>query len=539
MKTARGRARGRRTAAALLLAALLLGLSACGGEKKTEEDASGVRFTVAVAQTPDSLNPLTASGGLAGEIFLLCYDPLWRLDDDGLPQPCLVDSWSLSSDRLTWTIRLRQDAVFSDGVPLTAADVVFTYELMRHNDTSFTDYFEGITAVRQADDYTVVISTSSVKGDMLYNPAPILPRHIWKDWDYDPAGFDNGALVGSGPFVYDEAASGQAGWLLRAREDYFGGAAQISEVYFALYGTTTGAARAVAGGEADASFGLSDVQLTTLEGVPGLEMYQAMLPGAEVMMLVFNCRTDFFSGENLRTAVEYSADRDWFLSMAVGGAGLTGSSFFSPGADGFAVPDGLRGYDTAEAQRRLAAAGFTDIDGDGVLEYGIRDTKLSLCLVSGGQESWSATAATILAADLGEIGVRVDWVKTDGAVTSVCGKGTNWDMCLIGFRGGVSPAVTVNRFLDQIASLAGWDLGELPNYVRLLREAEDPTLLQGTARQIQQMVYNACPVVVLGCAADIQAIRGNLWSGWQGREALFGTGSIGLYMNLTPTPAEG
>ena len=532
-----------RAAAALLCAALLLSLCACRKDDSAGAAfAAGPRFTVAVAQEPDSFNPVSAQSSIAREFFLLCYDPLWRLDAAGQPQPCLAEDWSLSSDRLTWTIRLRHDAVFSDGHPLTAADVLFTYELMRHRDTAYSDYFDGITAIRQPDDYTIVISTEYVKGDMLSNPTPILPRHIWKDYEYDPSAFENSDLVGSGPFVFDAASSGEDGWLFRARADHFSGTPKIGEVYFSSYGTTTGAARAVSAAEADASFGLSDVQLTTLESVPGVELIQAMLPSTECMILVLNCRTKFLKNDSMRRMVEYACDREWFMSMAVGGAGMTGSSFMSPGLDGFAVPEGLRACDPDAAFRLLQGAGYMDVDGDGILEYGAREQKLNLCLVSSSREDWASTAATIIAADLGELGVQVDWVKTDGPVTSICGNGENWDMCLIGFRGSTSAAVTASRFLSELGALSGWQDNEsFASDVEMLRSAEDPSIARGYARRVQQTAYDACPVIVLGYAADIQAIRSDAWTGYEDQLAgsgLFQVGSIDIYMNVTPRTAE-
>ena len=531
-----------RAAALLLCAALCLALCACG---KAEDDGptllEGPRFTVAVAQTPDSFNPVTAQSTLAEEFFLLCYDPLWRLDAAGRPQACLAESWSLSSDRLTWTIRLRHDAVFSDGRPVTAADVLFTYELMRHNDTAYSEYFDGVTAIRQPDDYTIVISTSYVKGDMLYNPTPILPRHIWKDYEYDPSSFDNGSLIGSGPFIFDASVPSEDGWLFRARADHFGGVPGVGEVFFSSYGTVTGAARAVSTGDADASFGLSDVQLTTLESVPGVELIQAILPEAECALLVLNCRTDFFENEALRRVAEYSADREWFMSMAVGAAGMTGSSFMSPGQEYFAVPDGLRGYDPGAAQGILRNAGYADVDDDGVLEYGLRELKLTLRLISSSREDWASTAATILAADLGELGVRVDWRKTDNSVTSVCEDNDGWDMCLIGFRGSCSPAVTASRFMEQIGALAGWSDEAFESDLAMLRSSQDDSIAKGYARRLQQDVYDACPVVVLGYAADIQAIRSDAWTGYEDQLAgsgLFCVGSADFYLHVTPRTTD-
>ena len=532
----------RRILALVLCAGLCLCLAACGDDEPAPaEFFEGPRFTVAVAQTPDSLNPVVSDGGIAEEFFLLSYDPLWRLDANGQPQACLAEDWSLSSDRLTWTIRLRRDAVFSDGVPLTAADVLFSYELMRHNDTPYTDYFDGVTAIRQPDDYTIVFSTSYVKGDMLYNPTPILPQHIWKDYEFSPSSFDNGDLVGSGPFVYD-AAAGEDGWLFRGRADYFGGAPKISELFFRSYGTVTGASRAVSADEADASFGLSDVQLTTLESVPGVELVQAVLPGAQCMCLVLNTRTDFFENETMRRAAELAADREWFLSMAAGGAGMTGSSFMSPGIDGFAVPDGLRTYAPETALAMLQSAGYSDVDEDGILEYGLRETKLTLRLYSGDADDWAATAATILAADMGEIGIQVDWRKTDGTARGVCGDSDDWDMCLVSFRGCADAAVTAARFADDLGALAGWTSESFNGDLSQLRAAEESGVAAGYARRLQQTAYDACPVIVLGYSADIQAIRSDVWTGYEDQLAgsgLFRVGGISLYMNVEPRSAEG
>ena len=527
----------RRAPALLLCVGMCLCLAACGDDGPAPAQFfDGPRFTVAVAQEPDSLNPFVSGGGLAEEFFLLSYDPLWRLDGSGQPQACLAEDWSLSSDRLTWTIRLRQDAVFSDGVPLTAADVLFSYELMRHNKTPFTDYFDGVTAIRQPDDYTIVISTSYVKADMLYNPTPILPQHIWKDYEFSPSSFDNSALIGSGPFVYD-AGAGEDGWLFRGRADYFGGAPKIGELFFRSYGTVTGSSRAVSAAEADAAFGLSDVQLTTLESVPGVELVQAILPGAQCMCLALNTRTDFFENENMRRAVELCADREWFMSMAAGGAGMTGSSFMSPGIEGFAVPDGLRTYAPDVALAMLLNTGYSDVDEDGILEYGLRETKLNLRLYSSSQDDWAATAATILSADLGEIGVGVSWRKTDDPIASVCGDDDGWDMCLVTFRGCANAAVTSARFLSELGRMTGWMSDGFNEDLSMLRASEDAETARGYARRLQQTAYDACPVVVLGYSADIQAIRSDAWTGYEDQLAgsgLFRVGGISLYMNVEP-----
>ncbi len=527
-----------RLTALWLCALMCLPLTACGGEEETGAKLKeGPRFTVATAQEPDSLNPLTSEGGLAGEFFLLCYDTLWRKNEAGENVACLAEDWSLSSDRLTWTIRLRRDATFSDGVPVTSADVLFSYELMQHSDTVYSDYFDGVTAIRCPDDYTVVISTDRIKGDMLDNPTPILPAHIWKDYEFDPGSFDNALLIGSGPFVYDPEASGEDGWSFRARADHFEGQPAVGEVFFARHGTVTGAARAVSAGEADASFGLTDVQLTTLESVPGVKLVQAMLPEGECRLLVFNTRSDFFSSESMRQSMEYGLDREWFLAMSAGGTGITGSSFMSPGMDGFVLPDGLRGFAPEYLESALRMAGYVDSDGDGLLESGTGNQELTLTLWTSGEDEWASTAATILTEDLEELGVQVNWRKTDGSVTAVCPEDDSWDMCLYTWHGSLAAAVTARRFLDEIGGLSGWSDPAFESALALLCAAEDADAAAGYARQLQQLVYNACPAAVLSYAADIQAIREDRWTGFESLLAgggLFHNGSRVIYMSVTP-----
>lgn len=527
-----------------LVCAMSLGLTmtACG--RKKEEGAvtlkEGVTFSIAVAQEPDNFNPVLSEGGLAEEFFLLCYDPLWRINAQGDPVPCLVEDHSLSSDSLTWTIRLKKGVTFSDGTEVTAQDVAFSYEMMRSYSQLYAGYFDGITGIRCPDDYTVVISTEYVKGDMMYNPTPILPRSVWGDYEFSPENFDNAALVGSGPFVYDAVASGEEGWVFRAREGHPMGEAQVGTIVFVLHSTVTGAARAIAAGEVDAGFGMTDVQLTTLEEVPGVELVQAMLPSGDCWALVFNLQSSYCESSVMRQAFEQCTDREWLLSMACGGAGITGSTFVSPGTDYFAQISGVRSYVPASAQWSFQANGYVDVDSDGFLEYGTNNLTMRPVLYSSNQDAWSATAGTILTADLAEIGVDVNWKKTDETVTVACKDPEDWDMCLTGWKGGRNPVVAADAFAETMAELAGWTNASYDSILTQLRSAMDETTVLSLTQQLQQIAYNECPCVVLAYTADIQAIRKDTWTGYEeilASGGLFGMGCADVYMSVMPVEA--
>lgn len=527
--------------AALCAAAMLLALTACG--KKDEEGiplVEGENFVIAVAQTPDSMNPVLSEGGLADEFFLLCYDPLWRINAAGEPVACLVEDYGLSSDSLTWTIRLRRDVTFADGSPLTSRDVALSYEMMESFSERYAPYFEGITSIRCPDDYTVVIATEYVKGDMMYNPTPILPSSLWADYEFSPASFDNAALVGSGPFVYDSAASGEESWVFRAREDYPLGAAHVGTVEFRLYSTVTGAARAISGGEVDAGFGMTDVQLTTLEGVPDVELIQSLRPEGECWALVFNSLSPWFESAAMGQSLERCADREWILSMACGGAGMTGSTFAVPGASYFAEPSGLLNYDPAAAQLQLQAKGYIDIDDDGILET-TKEYDLSLVMISASADIWAATAGTILTSDMADVGIEVDWIQTDGSVLDACEDPDDWDMCLLSWRGSRNPVAAASTFRNTMEELSGWTSSAYDGVLTQLRSAVDAPTVESLSRQLQQIAYTDCPCVVLAYPADVQAIRRDIWTGYEDTLAsggLFAMGCYDVYMHVTPVVAE-
>lgn len=526
--------------AMLCVLSLFMTLCACG--EKEEEGiplVEGENFVIAVSQTPDTLNPVLSEGGLADEFFLLCYDPLWRISPAGDPVPCLVEDYGLSSDNLTWTIRLRKDVTFADGTPLTSRDVEMSYQMMESFSERYKTYFDGITAIRCPDDYTVVIATEYVKGDMMLNPTPILPSSVWDDYEFAPAGCDNSALIGSGPFMLDTEASGDGSWIFRARADYPQGAAHIGSVEFRLFSTPTASARALSGGEADAGFAMTDVQLTTLEGVPNLELIQSMLPEGECWALMFNSLSPWFESATMGQALEQCTDREWILSMACGAAGMTGDSFVVPGVRYYARPSMLLDFNQSSALLQLQSKGYMDIDDDGILET-TKEYDLDLNMLSAAEDTWASTAGTIFTADLLEIGVEVNWDQVS-SLKDACEDPDDWDMCLLAWRGSRNPVVAALAFRDTVEDFSGWTSSAYDGMLDQLRSAVDESTVNSIAQQMQQLVYNDCPCVILAYPADVQAVRDDVWTGFEDVLAsggLFAMGFYDTYMNVKPVAQE-
>ena len=132
--------------------------------------ADPVVFTVGILSDIDSLNPFTGILAESYEMFQLQYSTLLSSSSaDFTPDAGLAESWEASADGKTWTYTLRPDLVWSDGTPLTANDVVYTFERIlngRYEQRNSGNYVRNITSVTAPDDRTLLIR--------LATPAPYL-----------------------------------------------------------------------------------------------------------------------------------------------------------------------------------------------------------------------------------------------------------------------------------------------------------------------------------------------------------------------------
>ena len=166
--TRHGRGVARTRAGLAMLATLgVVTLAACGGgSDKSSDGASSTSITdlvVDVGQEPDSLDPFYRNTAEAQRFYRLVYSSILKWNEDGTVAPDLAaDLPEVSEDGLTWTIKLKPGVTFHDGTPLTADDVVFSYETAVDAKNgavwlSALSYMESIDAV---DDTTVVLKLS-------------------------------------------------------------------------------------------------------------------------------------------------------------------------------------------------------------------------------------------------------------------------------------------------------------------------------------------------------------------------------------------
>jgi peptide/nickel transport system substrate-binding protein len=335
----------------------------------------------------DSFNPLIMVEAPAYTTAFLTYDLLvnFSQEDPSQPAPGLAESWETSDDGLTWTFNLREDAMWHDGVPLTSADVKYTFDRMIAEDQGCcVDYLPFIEEIGTPDEHTVTIRTSRPTVQMLSIWVHILPEHVWKDVTKKEGNtYENFPSIGSGAFKAVEWEVGQF-WRLEANPDYWGwdvygnGEPGIDEIIFEVFNNQDAMVEALKNGEIDYAANMSASLFDSLENEPDIETL-ASTPTSWVN-LVLNVDGDHLGRSDghpaledvrVRQAIAWALDKETAVERVLRGYGQVGTGVVSPYVSQYHFtpsPEEEYTYDPARANQILDDAGYADTDGDGVRE---------------------------------------------------------------------------------------------------------------------------------------------------------------------------
>jgi peptide/nickel transport system substrate-binding protein len=298
----------------------------------------------------DSLNPFLGFQAPSYEMWGLTYDYLTGYSmKDMSPEPGLATKWTTSDDGLTWTFTVRTGVKFSDGVPLTAADVAYTFNRVLHGtaeSTNWISYLKGVTSVTAPDATTLVLKLKKPSATLPLLPIPIVPEHIWKNVSeseiksYGAEPKNGQPVVGSGPFRLVQGTSDGQIFKFEANPDYWGGAPHIDEVIFQFYKNDDSAVQALIAGEADFVEGITALEVKSLQGKPGITAQNGNSPGFDE--IAFNAGSVDLKGNPIgnpnpavkdpafRHALGYALDLPTLIKKVYQGAGLPGTTIVPP-----------------------------------------------------------------------------------------------------------------------------------------------------------------------------------------------------------------
>ena len=370
-------------AVALVAATLLPGAVLSSSPAAGAAAADGGTFTVGLDNEVDSFNPFLGIEASSFEMWALTYDYLIGYSmKDMSPTPALATDWSTSDDGLVWTFDIRDDVTWSDGEPLTAQDIAYTFNRVLDGGpeaATWSSYLVGVESVEAPDDTTVVLTSKKPNAVLPLLPIPIVPEHIWKDVsEKDVKSFgnepqDGQAVVGSGPFRFVEGTAGGSTYRFEANPDYWKGAPHVDEVVFRVYKSEDPMVQALIKGEIDFAEGISALQVQSLDGKEGITAHNGDSPGFDE--IAFNTGSiDIETGEPMgdpnpavtdaafRFALNFAIDRDTIIRTAYQGGGQPGKNIIPPAYDAYVwqpPTEDAYAYDPEKAAQLLDEAGYT------------------------------------------------------------------------------------------------------------------------------------------------------------------------------------
>lgn len=391
--------------AAAMTAALLGGCQSGRAEEQTVTEQNGEeRTSVVIAMGPTSepeagFDP--AYGWGAGEHVHepLIQSTLTVTNTDLTIGYDLATGYSVSEDGLTWTVTIRDDVSFTDGEPLTAEDVAFTYNTVK--EASSVNDFTMLDSAEAVDDTTVVFHMNRPFSIWPYTMAVvgIVPEHAYDSETYgaDP--------IGSGRYILKQWDRGQQ-VILEANPDYYGEAPKMQRVTI-LFMEEDAAFLAAQAGEVDAAYTSATYSDQTIDGFH-LDSYASVdnrgfnLPAVpawtdEEGRAVGN---DLTSDVLVRRAINIGVDRQEMIDNVLNGYGTPAYSICDqmPWYNEASEVE----YDPEAAAELLDEAGWTMGD-DGIREKDGVKAELNLLYATG--DSVRQALAADFADQLGELGI--------------------------------------------------------------------------------------------------------------------------------------
>lgn len=419
---------------------------------------------------PKTLNPALAQETTSTAAIGPLFSGLTRLNLKTMqPEPDLAESWEVSEDGKVWIFHLRRNVRWSDGLPFTADDVVFTFNEIYYNDSIPSSTRDVLTVrgkkikVEKIDDYTVKFTLPEPFAPFLNSlSAEILPKHklekFVKDGTFNTAwnvNTDPKEIVGTGPWVIKEYIKGQR--IVYERNPYYWERDEegkrlpyITRRVGIIVSDPDTALLKFKSGEVD-YIGLRPQDIRQVAEIGDSVRIYDLGSTPSTTFLVFNqnpsskvpkYKLKWFTNRTFRVAISHAIDREGICYLVYNGLA---KPLYTP------ITEANRpyydenyypkfDYNLEKARKLLESIGFKDMDGDGVLEDPEgHDLEFTLITNAGNKER--ETIGNIIKEDLKRIGIKVHFQPIDfnNLVSRLTSPPYDWEAVIIGLTGSIDP----------------------------------------------------------------------------------------------------
>ena len=353
----------------LLVVALLAGFSTLHTVDSwflKEIPKRGGSFTEGVIGTSRYINPILSFSDTDRDLTSLVYSGLLKAKSDGSFVGDLAENYSISPDGKVYTFTIRKNAVFHDGTPVTADDVIFTIQKVQDPTLKSPKRanWTGVV-VEKKDDKTVTFTLKQPYAPFIENTTlGILPKHIWNGASSEEFAFSqfNIEPVGSGPYKISSTVRNTSGIpesiTLQSFDHYTLGTPYVSNITFKFYQNETDLVAAYGKGNVEAIHSISGNTASEL-AKKGTRIERYPLP--QVFAIFFNQNSNqVFVHKEVRQALDSITSRKPLIDQVLYGFGTEAAGPIPPGFASFEsiAPQEEASSSISAAQTILEKAGW-------------------------------------------------------------------------------------------------------------------------------------------------------------------------------------
>ncbi len=336
-----------------VIAAAVLAFALSAGAAEAQQRGGILKF--ATPSVRPGLDPAHTRTGDAYMLTGMIFSNLTRTSHELKPEPQLATKWDINADSTEWTFHLVKNAKFSNGRPVTAADVKFSIDRVLDPKTGSRGRkaLGPIKEVVVKDDHTVVFKLSGPYADLALQLGNTFSRIIAKENVADIST----KPIGSGPFILKEYVPGNKAILVRNPDYFEKGLPYLDEVHQIYIKEYAAQVSALKTGEIDIMYFAPAEIIPDLKGAPNIDVRVVSAPSFQPLIMWVTEKP--FDNVKVRQALRFAVDRKAMMEAATGGLGVLGNDTpVSPSNPYYNKALPQRHKDVAKAKKLLAEAGF-------------------------------------------------------------------------------------------------------------------------------------------------------------------------------------
>ncbi|HSI24042.1 MAG TPA: peptide-binding protein [Methylotenera sp.] len=480
---------------------------------KTYPSQSGGTLIDATIGEPSGLIYMVAGESAAGAISSNIFNKLLKYDKNLDLEGELAESWQISSDQKTIIFKLKPNLKWSDGKPLTSADVLWTWQAVIDEKTR-SPYASDYQLVKKAE--TPDALTFSVTYDQAYAPAldswaglQILPKHLLQGQDLHTTAFAR-KPIGSNYYKLDSWTNGENIKLSRNPSSVLG-QAKIDKLVTRIIPDSSAQFLELMADNID-SMGLDPIKYARIiparpELKQKLALYKEL--GNSYTYMGFNLKRKPYDDVRVRKAINYAIDKQEIIDGVYLGLGIDIASPYKPGtrwSNPYLKP---HPYDPEKAKALLKEAGFIDSDGDGVLEH---DGKPFSFEILTNQNKEREKSAVLIQRRLKNVGIQanvraIEWASFISRFI----KTGDFDVVILGWGLGLDPdQFNIWHSSQQAPGQFNFIGYNNPNIDKLLEQGRtelNPDKRQKIYHEFAKILLEDSPIVYLSAGYGLSAIH--------------------------------